>query len=53
MDNLRVAKGYSMRFGLIHIDYQTQQRTFKDSALWYRDYIQRERFGAKQKEAML
>ncbi|MBK9219103.1 MAG: beta-glucosidase [Uliginosibacterium sp.] len=53
MDNFEWAKGYSMRFGLIHIDYQTQQRTFKDSALWYRDYIQRERFGAKQKEAML
>lgn len=53
MDNFEWAKGYSMRFGLIHIDYQTQQRTLKDSALWYRDYIQRERSGAKQKEATL
>jgi len=53
MDNFEWAKGYSMRFGLIHIDYQTQQRTIKDSGLWYRDYIQRERSGAKQKEAML
>lgn len=53
MDNFEWAKGYSMRFGLVHIDYQTQQRTLKDSALWYRDYIQRERLGAKQKEAML
>ncbi|WP_245541870.1 GH1 family beta-glucosidase [Uliginosibacterium gangwonense] len=53
MDNFEWSKGFAMRFGLIHIDYPTQQRTFKDSALWYRDYIQRERFGAQQKEATL
>jgi len=40
MDNFEWAEGYSQRFGLIHIDYETQQRTLKDSALWYRDVIE-------------
>jgi beta-glucosidase len=53
MDNFEWAKGFSMRFGLVHVDYQSQQRTLKASARWYRDYIQRERLGAKQKEAKL
>jgi beta-glucosidase len=39
MDNFEWAEGYRQRFGLIHIDYETQQRTLKDSALWYRDVI--------------
>lgn len=36
MDNYEWACGYSERFGLIHVDYATQQRTPKDSALWYK-----------------
>ena len=32
MDNFEWSKGYSERFGLIYIDYQTQQRILKDSA---------------------
>ena len=39
MDNFEWSKGYSERFGLIYIDYQTQQRILKDSAYWYKDYI--------------
>lgn len=39
MDNFEWAEGYSMRFGLVHVDYQTQQRTFKNSAFWYRDFM--------------
>jgi len=35
MDNYEWAKGYTKRFGLIWVDFQTQQRLFKDSALWY------------------
>ena len=35
MDNFEWALGYSKRFGLIHIDYGTLQRTMKDSARWY------------------
>jgi len=39
MDNFEWAEGYNQRFGLIHIDYETQKRTLKDSALWYKDVI--------------
>ncbi|MDP0500071.1 MAG: GH1 family beta-glucosidase [Verrucomicrobiota bacterium JB022] len=39
MDNFEWAFGYSKRFGLVHVDYQTQQRTLKDSAHWYRELI--------------
>ena len=30
---------YRERFGLVHVDYETQTRTLKDSAFWYRDVI--------------
>jgi len=39
MDNLEWARGYFDRFGLIYVDFKTQQRTLKDSAYWYRDVI--------------
>ncbi len=39
LDNFEWASGYDVRFGLIHVDYRTQKRTLKDSALWYRDVI--------------
>ncbi len=39
MDNFEWAVGYDKRFGIIHVDYETQKRTLKDSALWYRDVI--------------
>ncbi len=39
LDNFEWACGYDKRFGLIYVDYPTQQRTFKKSALWYRDVI--------------
>ncbi len=40
MDNFEWAEGYRHRFGLIHVDFQTQVRTIKDSGHWYRDVIQ-------------
>jgi beta-glucosidase len=39
LDNFEWGEGYSKRFGLVHIDYRTQQRTVKRSAEWYRDVI--------------
>jgi beta-glucosidase len=36
LDNFEWAEGYTRRFGLVHVDYATQCRTLKDSALWYR-----------------
>lgn len=39
MDNFEWAKGYSERFGLVYVDYETQNRILKDSAYWYRDVI--------------
>jgi beta-glucosidase len=35
MDNFEWAEGYRQRFGMVHVDYETQRRTPKDSALWY------------------
>lgn len=39
MDNFEWAEGYNERFGLIYVDYATQQRILKDSAYWYREVI--------------
>ncbi len=39
MDNFEWTRGYSERFGLIFIDYQTQSRILKDSAYWYKELI--------------
>ncbi|WP_433473153.1 GH1 family beta-glucosidase [Spirillospora sp. CA-142024] len=41
LDNFEWAYGYSKRFGLVHVDYTTGERTWKDSASWYRDTIAR------------
>lgn len=38
-DNFEWHTGYNDRFGLIYIDYETQERVMKDSAFWYRDLI--------------
>jgi beta-glucosidase len=39
LDNFEWEAGWGQRFGLIYTDYQTLQRTVKDSGRWYRDWI--------------
>jgi beta-glucosidase len=34
-DNFEWAYGFTKRFGLIHVDYDTQKRAIKDSGAWY------------------
>lgn len=41
LDNFEWAEGYRHRFGLVHVDFQTQKRTIKDSGWWYRKVIRR------------
>jgi beta-glucosidase len=39
VDNFEWAHGFTKRFGVVWLDRATQERTLKDSALWYRDVI--------------
>ncbi|NQT66446.1 MAG: beta-glucosidase [Actinobacteria bacterium] len=41
MDNFEWANGYSKRFGVVFVDYETQERILKDSAIWYKDLIKK------------
>ncbi|MDX1736423.1 MAG: family 1 glycosylhydrolase, partial [Halioglobus sp.] len=43
IDNFEWAAGYAKRFGLIHVDHQTQQRIVKSSGRWYAELIRRSR----------
>lgn len=39
LDNFEWAEGFRPRFGLVHVDFASQQRRIKDSGLWYRDFL--------------
>jgi beta-glucosidase len=40
MDNFEWGWGYTKRFGIVRVDYETQERILKDSALWYAKVIE-------------
>jgi len=42
LDNFEWSKGYQPRFGLVHVDYETQRRTPKASFTWFRELIRGE-----------
>jgi beta-glucosidase len=39
LDNFEWAFGFSRRFGLVYVDYETQQRIVKASALWFKEFL--------------
>lgn len=39
LDNFEWASGYAKRFGIVYVDYATQERIPKESAYWYRDLL--------------
>jgi beta-glucosidase len=39
LDNFEWNEGYGPRFGLVHVDYETQRRTPRASYAWYRDLV--------------
>jgi beta-glucosidase len=39
MDNFEWAEGYVPRFGLVRVDFDTQERTIKDSGYWFQDLL--------------
>ena len=41
VDNFEWGYGYTERFGIVYVDYETQKRIPKDSALWYKDWIRK------------
>jgi beta-glucosidase len=45
LDNFEWAEGYHQRFGLVHVDFETQARTPKASFDWYADLIAQRREG--------
>jgi len=40
LDNFEWAEGYAHRFGIVHVDFDTQVRTAKASAKWFRRVIE-------------
>ena len=46
LDNFEWAEGFEQRFGIVHVDFATQARVAKDSALWYREVVRANALGA-------
>lgn len=39
MDHFEWTQGYTLRYGIVYVDYATQEHITKDSAHWYRDFV--------------
>ena len=39
LDNFECGYGYAKRFGIVRVDFDTLERTVKDSGLWYADLV--------------
>ena len=50
VDNFEWALGYSMRFGIVYVDYETLERTIKNSGLWYAQAIRENGFEVKNND---
>jgi len=50
MDNFEWELGYSKRYGLIHVDFETLERTWKDSSYFYKDVIKNNGLISKKKK---
>jgi beta-glucosidase len=42
LDNFEWAEGYTPKFGLVHVNFETQERIIKSSGKWYADFLWRE-----------
>ncbi|MFE6645144.1 glycoside hydrolase family 1 protein [Nocardioides sp. NPDC057772] len=47
LDNFEWSYGYAHRFGIVHVDFETQVRTLKDSGLWFADVAANNRVPAR------
>ena len=52
LDNFEWQHGYGMRFGIVFVDYSSQRRIPKSSALWYRDVIRANGMPAEGRPAL-
>ncbi|AKD02029.1 GH1 family beta-glucosidase [Pontibacter korlensis] len=43
VDNFEWAEGYDPRFGLVHVDFDTQKRTIKSSGYWFQQFLKESR----------
>lgn len=50
LDNFEWAEGYSKRFGIVHVDYETLERTVKGSGQWYSNVIKNNGFPSEKSE---